>query len=180
MGAHQDQGAQRGQRRGKGSGGAVCGPPAERGLCLRKRYGMAAGVRGDVSFRGDGGSAECHRGYQGGHGESPDHGPSDLRRCGIWQDRDRHPCRLQGSAGGQTGGIPGAHHHFSAAALQHFCAENEGFPGQYCSDEPIPHAFGDQKDGKGSGKGNGRYCHRHSQSIVGGCEVQGSGAFDHR
>lgn len=67
-------------------------------------------------------------------------------------------------------------------AQQHyntFCAENEGFPGQYYLDEPFPHAFGDQKDGKGSGKGNGRYCHRHPQSIVGGCEIQGSWTFDH-
>ena len=46
---------------------------------------------------------------------------------------------------GQTGGIPGAYHHFSTAALQHFCAANEGFPGQYCPDEPVSHIFGDRK-----------------------------------
>ena len=68
-------------------------------------------------------------------------------------------------------------------AQQHyntFVQRMKDFPGQYCPDEPVSHIFGDQKDGKGSGKGNGGYRHWYPQSIIGGCEVQGSGASDHR
>ncbi len=48
MGTHQDEGTQCRQRRGEGSGGIIRCPTAERGLCFWKRYGVAAGVRGNV------------------------------------------------------------------------------------------------------------------------------------
>ena len=62
-------------------------------------------------------SADGHPGYQSGYGEPEDHGPADLRRRGIRQDRGGDPGGLQGGAGEQAGGLSGAHHHPGAAAL---------------------------------------------------------------
>lgn len=45
-------------------------------------------------FEADRGSAECHRGHQGGYGKPSDHGPPDLRRCGLRKDGDCAPGSL--------------------------------------------------------------------------------------
>ena len=119
-------------------------------------YDIAKRVGADVPFCLHGGCALCE-----GIGEKLTPAPSAAL------------------AGGKTGGLSGAHHHSGTAALQHLCAENEGFSHQHRIDEPFPYAIGDQKDGEGSGKGHGGYRDRYPQSIICGCEVQGSGSADH-
>ena len=70
-----------------------------------------------------------HRRGQGRHGEAGPDGPGDLRRRRLRQDRDRRPGGVQGGAGRQAGGHPGADHAAGAAAPVDLLRADGGVPG---------------------------------------------------
>ena len=122
---------------------------------------MAEGIWRTLSLWRDGGPAEGDSGYEKGYGEQQDHGPADLRGCGIWKDRDRSPGSLQGGAGEPAGGLSGSHDHSGAAALQYFCAAHEGISGADWSAVPFSNIRTAEKDAGGSAQRPGGYCDRH-------------------
>ena len=60
------------------------------------------------------------------HGTRQAHGPLDLRRRGLWQDRGGHPRGVQGGHGRQAGRHAGAHDRAGAAAFQQFSRAHGG------------------------------------------------------
>ena len=68
------------------------------------------------------------------------HGPPDLRRRGLRQDRGGDPRRLQGGAGRQAGGGARAHDHPRAAAPADLPRAPRRLPGQGRGAVALPHA----------------------------------------
>ncbi len=92
---------------------------APRRLRLPHRLRVAGRVRGRLPLPRDAGPDGRHRGGARRHGGGPPHGPPDLRRRGLRQDRGGAACRLQGGRRRQAGHVPGAHHGAGPAALRH-------------------------------------------------------------
>ena len=85
------------------------------GSRLRPGHPVAARTRGRLSLHRDARPDGGDRRGQGRHGEAGPDGPGDLRRRRLRQDRDRGPGGVQGGAGRQAGGHPGADHPARAA-----------------------------------------------------------------
>ncbi len=83
------------------------------------RQRVAARVRGPLPVPRDPRPARGDRGRARGHGGGAPHGPPDLRRRGLRQDRGGAPRRLQGRRGRQAGDVPGPDHGARPAALRH-------------------------------------------------------------
>ena len=84
-----------------------------------------------------------HRRGQVGYGETHSDGPSDLRRCGLRQNRNRGARRVQGGAGFQAGGRARADHTARATAFRDFHRTFRRLPRERGCHEPIPDHQGD-------------------------------------
>ena len=102
------------------------------------RHHLAARAGGRLRLRGDPGPAGSDRRRQAGHGADRADGSADLRRRRLRQDRDRRTRRVQGSAGRQAGGDPGADHLAGAAALRHLRRPLCRLSGQRRTAQPVP------------------------------------------
>ncbi|CAA9330420.1 MAG: Transcription-repair coupling factor, partial [uncultured Gemmatimonadetes bacterium] len=128
--------------------GAVRRLPGGTGVRLCPRHPLAARDGVGVPVRGHARPAPGHRGRQARHGVAAPHGPADLRRRGLRQDRDRHPRRLQGRAGRKAGGGARAHDHPGRAAPAHLPRA----PGRLSGEDRGPVAL---SHGEGAGQGAG-------------------------
>ena len=89
---------------------------------------VAARAGGQLPLRRDRGPAGRHRGGQARHGAAAAHGPADLRRRGLRQDRGGAARRLQGRHGRQAGRRAGADDRPGAAALHQLQPPAGGLP----------------------------------------------------
>ena len=72
-------------------------------------------------------SAQGDTGRESRHGDAEAHGPTGMRRCGLWQDRGSCACCLQGCCRWQAGGCDGAHHRTGLSALSHLPGPTKGY-----------------------------------------------------
>ncbi len=105
-------------------------------LPLRRR--LAAGIRKQLPFRGNARPGPRHRRHQKGHGSRQAHGPFDLRRCRLRQNRGRHPRRLQSRPGRQASRRPRPHHRPGPAAFQHLRRAHGRIPPPHRVAFPLP------------------------------------------
>ena len=146
---------------------------ATRGPRVRAGHHLAARAGGRLQLRRDARPAGRGRGGQAGHGAGRADGPADLRRRRLRQDRDRGPGRVQGGAGRQAGGDPGADHAAGAAAPRHLRRPVRRLPDQRGAAVAVPERRRDQGDHRGAGRRQGRRGRRHPPAAVAGDQVQG-------
>ncbi len=139
---------------------------ATRGPRVRARHDLAARAGGRLQLRGDPRPAGRGRGGQARHGAGRADGPADLRRRRLRQDRDRGPGRVQGGAGRQAGGHPGADHPAGAAAPRHLRRPVRRLPDQRGAAVAVPERRRDEGDHRGAGRRQGRRRRRHPPAAL--------------
>ena len=141
------QGRPRDRRRADQAVRRPAGHPRPRVL---GRHHLAARAGGRVQLRRDPRPAGRGRRGQARHGAGRADGPADLRRRRLRQDRDRGPRRVQGGAGRQAGGDPGADHAAGPAAPRHLRRPVRRLPDQRRPAQPVPVRRRGQGDDRGA------------------------------
>ena len=108
------------------------------------------------------------------------HGPPDLRRRGLRQDRGGPAGGLQGGHGRQAGGRPGADHRPGPAALPDLHRAAQALSRRGRDALPLSHAQAAGRGRRRPGPGRRGHCHRHPSPAVRRRRLQGPGPADHR
>ena len=105
---------------------------------------------------------------EGRHGGADPHGPPGVRRRRLRQDGGGDPSRLQGGAGRQPGGRPGAHDPARPAALPDVHRALRRVPGARRGAQPVPDPRPGPIGHPGSDLRRGRRRDRYPPAAVGG------------
>ncbi|MNZ87116.1 hypothetical protein D3C78_1059660 [compost metagenome] len=180
MGKGQAQGGRTGARLGRRAAQHLCAPRRAPGPRLPLQPAGLRNLRQRFRLRGNArpeGSDPCR---DPGHDQSPAHGQTGLRRCGLRQDRSRAARGLRGRHGRQAGGAARAHHAARRAALPH-----PGRPLRQMADQgrrslALSLGQGDHGGGQGHCRRHGGHRGGHAQAAVGVHAVPQPGPPDHR
>ena len=127
---------------------ALRGAHGDQGSRVRPGHAVAARARGRLPVHRDARPAGRDRRGQARHGADRPDGPADLRRRRLRQDRDRGAGGVQGGAGRQAGGRPGADDAAGPAALRHVLRADGAVPGHRRGAVPVPDAEGGAGDAR--------------------------------
>ena len=147
---------------------------------VRPRHRVAARARGRLPLRRDARPAREHRRGQGRHGEVGPHGPADLRRRRLRQDRDRPARGVQGRHGRQAGRGPRAHHPAGPAAPVDVLRAVRRLPGRRPGAVAVLQRRRGPQRPRGRRRRQRRRRHRHPPPARQGHAVQGPRPRRHR
>ncbi|OPZ05106.1 MAG: hypothetical protein BWZ08_02563 [candidate division BRC1 bacterium ADurb.BinA292] len=153
-------------------------PRGRRGLRLRPRFGLAAGVRGVVHLSGDPRSARGDPPDQGQHVRAAPDGPAGLRRRRLRQDGSRHPGGVQGDGREAPGRAARPDDAPCPAALQYVFRAAGRLPVQGRDDLALPLHRADQRDPAPTEGGRDRPGHRDAPAALARRAVSRPGPAD--